>query len=554
MRTAHILPGVVIFGLGLAVGAAGVRLNTLRTAAEMGKPTTPSASAPAVSEAPATEKVEASKEAAALPPLALDVERTLLHNRKFHADRARAMTQEERLEYIRRRIGESDMKFWVWRQVNVFDLRQELSEYILPEDLAAVLKMANTLSSERETNRFLIELTQELAMRMPGINLSAVADSLPYTNRNQLMLAVVEDAARRDPFAALALLRDEEDDFEYRAMQGYFETAAKKDPERAFQEAGRIRSLEMRAQAYSGVMLGMAKSKDLKTAWALTDGIAEDGLRAVAQNLFLENLHESKKTKDILEFLLSTDMPDRVRDTGLRQAMVYHWSGKVPERLDLINQYVDRMQESPALKSAWTSLYGSFAGDNLDAALARAATEKGELQEIAIRVTMGKLAENDAGKALAHLDKLPVETREIAQAAVVTGMAKVSPAKAAAYLAEVGPANPQYPKMVGNLLSGWVSSDAPAASEWLDQLPPGLARDTGAQSLYPQVMGTDWDAAAVWVTQIQDPEIREKSLKNFAAYYQYYGKKEKVAPWIESSLAAGTITPEEGARLKKLIP
>lgn len=535
--------GAALF-LGLALGAGGMALLP---------PPAPSSTAPAkgaslAQAGPPTDTGDASatptsgKPAEApLSKLALDMQAVEKRFCAIHTARARAMSPQQRLDYVKKRLLETDTSCWVWWQ-HIGPLRLELAQYILPEDIPAMLELSNSLPySENydEKGRLLKELTLSASLGLPEGSLLELSRNLPISISGAVKYAALEQAKARDPFAPLTLMRNEEGDPPDWSTQAAFKEAAQKDFARAFRDAGQMRSMELRVKAYAGAMLSLIdeKSKDVsvKAAWDKC-GELDPAMSYHVRLALLEDLPYSVNRHEVMELLLGDSVQPALMKQGLQNLMWQTSSDNPAQDIEMLSKHLDRFKNPRELTNILGALYESMSYHSPDKGLKFAQTQEGVFRERGVQVAFGRKAEKDRAGAFAEVERLPEVDMPFARAAVVSNWAQSQPAEAAAYITSLGEV-PGRPEAVGGLIQAWTRIDAAAASEWLDQEPAGLSRDHGAKALAIMVARRDPESAAAWVLQIQDSKIKSESVTSLA-YSWKYANPDKARDWIQQNAAA----------------
>ena len=69
------------------------------------------------------------------------------------------------------------------------------------------------------------------------------------------------------------------------------------------------------------------------------------------------------------------------------------------------------------------------------------------------------------------------------------------------------------------IVNEWMDKDSVAASEYVNKMPQGSARDSAASAVARNAVREDPTSAIVWANSIHDPEIRTESLIDVGRRY-----------------------------------
>lgn len=164
-----------------------------------------------------------------------------------------------------------------------------------------------------------------------------------------------------------------------------------------------------------------------------------------------------------------------------------------------------------------------------------------------VKRAMESWAEKDFPAAKQALEELRAPMREAALPVLVDHWPKQNWGEAAAFL-DQQPAGEGRKAAVGQLVRQWAGGDQQAASAWLARQPAGPERDTGAVALAGEVRDSDPEAAAIWGATLQEPQLREESLRDTLAAW-YRKSVPEALHWLET--APGLTENERTALLAK---
>lgn len=472
-----------------------------------------------------------------LPDFARDLRRIVRSTEFARREKARAMTQAERLAYIRRRLEETDALGWSWAPQHVAELRAELEAFIQPEDAAELSKLTYDLYSEDDKTGFLNSLIVYALRRSPGVDLLEVARTVDPDYRPNLVTMALESVAGTDVFAAIEIMCDPELGLtlsEY-SMNEYWKRAAKEDPRRAMLAAKNLPNFAFRAKAYAGVLEVIAGKDGLKAALELSKQVPEGAMRMSSQKELLEKATGNRLMREqLLELVQDPELSASVRKTVFYD-MVHNSNWESPSsQLEWMDQHVSDLGFKVE-DTCWGAPFAALARKSLEKARTEADQYTGARREAAMEGIAQALIEKGVPQARAEMEKFTGTDQDIIRRTVLSMWTAENAAEAVAYLESLGDF-PDRPKATHEILSTWSRRDGAAASEWLDRQPPGPARDQGALGLASSISPYNPEGAFPWAVQIHDEKLRETAIATVSNYVRTPETARKLIEQYSASL------------------
>lgn len=186
----------------------------------------------------------------------------------------------------------------------------------------------------------------------------------------------------------------------------------------------------------------------------------------------------------------------------------------------------------PVKEEAIHALVSSWAAKSPEAA-ARWFEETGSTSQPLLASLIGGWARTPeaARAAAAWVETLPEgDTRSAGRVLAASEWARQEPAEAAA----------QYPnpalELAGVLADIWGTSQPAEAARWIQQLPPGTAREQAAATLATVWAASDIQAAATWTAGLPDPSVRAAAVEHLATTWGAIDP-DKAITWLQTQPA-----------------
>lgn len=417
------------------------------------------------------------------------------------------------------------------------------------DDPQAVLAWAQTATDLDMKNSAMKAVCRRMAVDDPAAAMQQV-DKLPAHLRSELIGAVMESWADRDPTAALAAAGAIDKPAEReRAMAAIINRFDWSDPSEASKVVLAMPKGNARNSALENLAYGInwQSPADRDAILAQFEGVEHSKLAAkvagsmvsedaaAAMKLFSEIPPTQRGEDDFNTFMWSLSRHDPAealkfastlpsaseRSQAVRNAiseMTRLSPQEAARTMNGMDDPKDRQQALVALSESWGSM-------DADAALRWAESLSGDEQTTALASILPERAKNTPSVAAQRLQTLlenpgagSASALQSATGSLATEWAGRDPLAASAWVAGL-PAGAAAESGAGSLIQNWSTHDPVAAADWISTLPDGGMKDAAIQPLIESIRQNDPESAFTWGLSIRDSAKRaavmEETLKNW---------------------------------------
>jgi hypothetical protein len=349
-----------------------------------------------------------------------------------------------------------------------------------------------------------------LAAKDPTGTLDLARQLPSKQDRDDAMLAVVEQVARQDPAQALAVYQGLTP-LPGRPYEFIFTHWMDKDLDQATQAVLQLPHADNRYYAIRDMAIHLVgKDPSLALQWVeqLPPGDAQNNARK-----YLVSYVTGRDPQRAANYIDSLQQIPPDIEMSLVQSVMGSWSQSDPKSATL---WAESLPSSQSRLNALNIGLCTWARSDPRAALAFLNTLPPDVraQNSICQGIASVWAQSDPQAALAWVNQLPDgTTKENSLRSVIYQWAVNDPAKAAVYTQSL-PDGPMRNDAIHVIAGDWAQKDAAGASAWLTQLPSGSTRDAAIICFCDQDVTNDPNGAYQWAESISNVDDRQRKVAN----------------------------------------
>jgi len=440
------------------------------------------------------------------------------------------------------------------------DLRKELRQSVIEgmvesDPRRALLLVGNPPSDE---DKYLLSKIFKKWVKSDAQAVQAAMQGMDGKMRTEAAGALANALAKTDPAAAWKLASDNAVPNGERNI--IIRQWALTDPKAALEAASSLEKNWSRRNLMSNALSAWAKS-DYNAALQHVLGssnpdILSSGLSALAEvpgsdrpALFkaaLERVPTGDQFQSVVSEVIGNWARENPREaaaaidqlplgsthTNVVARIASQWFGKATDKNEPVNWALS-MAEGEARTRALGSIFSRWSSSDPAAAAAAAMALPNEDRASVVQSIFHSLNQKDPQAALQWVSSLPDEKqRSEAIRRTLSNITDKNPQEAVTMLNSLGMGSNA--AAVGTIVERWAGNDLSAAADWVKQLPNGEVRDGALGKVANRYAGDEPETAVAWAQAINDPKARTSALESVVKTWKRHDTQAAEA-WVTTS-------------------